>query len=239
MSIWALERHNLSNHSSLAVGNCNGWATTDLQPRSTRSQVDTVKRGLMPLHISLHVRKSGARRLNSSITPDDFETFIFNDLGSLEKANQGLNKNLCAEAIQAPRGSEGELPPELDLDKFDTFLASASSLGHSELVRALKRRNRLLRVRRDFTALPWSTLKSYTDIQTSLASRWRKEDNAALKVQTQSPMLQASQASLPAMEELCNQQAGMIKRDSPENVHYTISRGEEWAWFNPSKPYRR
>lgn len=64
-----------------------------------RSQVNSMKRGLMPLHIPPHVRDLKSRRLSEPVATDDFGTFSFKNLPVLEKANKDVIQKLRAEAI--------------------------------------------------------------------------------------------------------------------------------------------
>lgn len=66
-----------------------------------RSQVNSVKRGLMPLHIPPHVRDGRSRRLSEPVAGDDFGNFQFKNLPVLEKANKDVIQKLRAEAMQA------------------------------------------------------------------------------------------------------------------------------------------
>ncbi|KAL9106076.1 MAG: hypothetical protein Q9227_008862 [Pyrenula ochraceoflavens] len=67
-----------------------------------RSQVNSVKRGLMPLHIPPHVaRDSRSRRLSEPVVADDFGNFTFRNLPVLEKANKDIVNKMRAEAMQA------------------------------------------------------------------------------------------------------------------------------------------
>ena len=65
-----------------------------------RKQVNSIKRGLMPLHIPAHVRDSRSRRLSEPVASDDFGTFTFKNLPVLEKANKDVIQKLRAEAIK-------------------------------------------------------------------------------------------------------------------------------------------
>lgn len=65
-----------------------------------RSQVNSIKRGLMPLHIPPHVRDGRNRRLSEPVPNDDFGTFTFKNLPVLEKANKDVLQKLRAEAAQ-------------------------------------------------------------------------------------------------------------------------------------------
>jgi serine/threonine-protein kinase RIM15 len=66
-----------------------------------RSQVNSIKRGLMPLHIPPHVRDMKSRRLSEPIATDDFGNFAFKNLPVLEKANKDVIQKLRAEAMAA------------------------------------------------------------------------------------------------------------------------------------------
>ena len=65
-----------------------------------RSQVNSMKRGLMPLHIPPHVRDSRSRRLSEPVANDDFGNFAFKNLPVLEKANKDLLQKMRVEAAQ-------------------------------------------------------------------------------------------------------------------------------------------
>lgn len=69
-----------------------------------RSQVNSVKRPLMPLHIPPHVRDardSRSRRLSEPSLADDFGSFNFKNLPMLEKANKDVIQKMRQEAMQA------------------------------------------------------------------------------------------------------------------------------------------
>jgi serine/threonine-protein kinase RIM15 len=66
-----------------------------------RSQVNSIKRGLMPLHIPPHVRDMKSRRLSEPVVADDFGNFAFKNLPVLEKANKDVIQKLRAEAMAA------------------------------------------------------------------------------------------------------------------------------------------
>ena len=67
-----------------------------------RNQVNSLKRGLMPLHIPAHVRDGRSRRLSEPVANDDFGNFAFKNLPVLEKANQDVLQKLLAESAQRP-----------------------------------------------------------------------------------------------------------------------------------------
>jgi serine/threonine-protein kinase RIM15 len=64
-----------------------------------RAQVNSMKRGLMPLHIPPHVRDLKSRRLSEPVATDDFGNFSFKNLPVLEKANKDVIQKLRAEAL--------------------------------------------------------------------------------------------------------------------------------------------
>ncbi|KAJ4290110.1 rim15, signal transduction response regulator [Collariella sp. IMI 366227] len=64
-----------------------------------RAQVNSMKRGLMPLHIPPHVRDLKSRRLSEPVVADDFGNFSFKNLPVLEKANKDVIQKLRAEAL--------------------------------------------------------------------------------------------------------------------------------------------
>lgn len=69
-----------------------------------RSQVNSMKRPLMPLHIPPHVRDardSRSRRLSEPALVDDFGSFNFKNLPMLEKANKDVINKMRQEAMQA------------------------------------------------------------------------------------------------------------------------------------------
>ena len=65
-----------------------------------RTQVNSMKRGLMPLHIPPHVRDNRSRRLSEPLGGDDFGSFSFKNLSVLEKANKELLQKMRTEAAQ-------------------------------------------------------------------------------------------------------------------------------------------
>ncbi|KAG6039790.1 hypothetical protein E4U41_002137 [Claviceps citrina] len=66
-----------------------------------RSQVNSLNRKLMPLHIPPHVRDLKSRRLSEPIAADDFGSFTFKNLPVLEKANKDVIQKLRADALAA------------------------------------------------------------------------------------------------------------------------------------------
>ena len=67
-----------------------------------RTNANTSKRGLMPLHIPPHVaRDSRSRRLSEPVIADDFGNFTYKNLPVLEKANKDIVEKMKKEAMQA------------------------------------------------------------------------------------------------------------------------------------------
>ena len=67
-----------------------------------RTQANTSKRGLMPLHIPPHVaRDTRSRRLSEPVIADDFGNFTYKNLPVLEKANKDIVEKMRKEAMQA------------------------------------------------------------------------------------------------------------------------------------------
>ncbi|KAL1297698.1 hypothetical protein AAFC00_006246 [Neodothiora populina] len=75
-----------------------------------RTQVNSLKRGLMPLHIPPHVRDGRSRRLSEPMAADDFGNFQFKNLPVLEKANKDVIQKLRAEAMQAQSKNSHQVP---------------------------------------------------------------------------------------------------------------------------------
>lgn len=76
-----------------------------------RSQVNSIKRGLMPLHIPPHVRDHKSRRLSEPMVNDDFGNFTYKNLPVLDKANKDVIQKLRAEAIAAQTKSSTAISP--------------------------------------------------------------------------------------------------------------------------------
>lgn len=76
-----------------------------------RNQVNSMKRGLMPLHIPAHVRDGRSRRLSEPVL-DDFGQFSFKNLPMLEKANKDVIQKLRSEAMQAQARSSQPSQPK-------------------------------------------------------------------------------------------------------------------------------
>lgn len=89
-----------------------------------RSQVNSLNRKLMPLHIPPHVRDLKSRRLSEPVATDDFGSFTFKNLPVLEKANKDVIQKLRADALAAqskqasssPGGSVAVASPAPSLD---------------------------------------------------------------------------------------------------------------------------
>ncbi|KAL4927093.1 protein kinase RIM15 [Aspergillus undulatus] len=81
-----------------------------------RSQVNSIKRPLMPLHIPPHVRETRSRRLSEPSLADDFGNFAFKNLPMLEKANKDVIERMRREALQAQQrqgsSSGAQQPPQ-------------------------------------------------------------------------------------------------------------------------------
>ncbi|KND90429.1 Serine/threonine-protein kinase cek1 [Tolypocladium ophioglossoides CBS 100239] len=90
-----------------------------------RSQVNSISRKLMPLHIPPHVRDLKSRRLSEPVPTDDFGSFAFKNLPVLDKANKDVIQKLRADALAAqnklsisasPGGSANVTSPAPSLD---------------------------------------------------------------------------------------------------------------------------
>jgi len=75
-----------------------------------RNQVNSMKRGLMPLHIPPHVRDGRTRRSSEPVAGDDFGQFSFKNLPVLEKINKDVIQKLRAEALQAQTRGPPSIP---------------------------------------------------------------------------------------------------------------------------------
>lgn len=111
-----------------------------------RSQVNSIKRPLMPLHIPPHVRESRSRRLSEPSLADDFGNFAFKNLPMLEKANKDVIQKLRQEALQAQQrqasNSGTQHPPQASAQaqaSGPTPTSSAPSLEGSPLPMSLQR----------------------------------------------------------------------------------------------------
>ena len=92
-----------------------------------RSQVNSMKRGLMPLHIPPHVRDNRSRRLSEPVANDDFGNFAFKNLPVLEKANKEVIQKMRIEAQQKTiKGTASSQP--------SSAIATAPSLEGSPLL---------------------------------------------------------------------------------------------------------
>lgn len=72
-----------------------------------RRQVNSMKRGLMPLHIPAHVRDSKSRRLSEPVAGDDFGAFSYKNLPVLDKANKDLIQKMRVEALKEQTDRNG------------------------------------------------------------------------------------------------------------------------------------
>lgn len=66
-----------------------------------RSQVNSISRKLMPLHIPPHVRDMKSRRLSEPVGPDEFGNFAFKNLPALDARNKEEIQKLRAAALTA------------------------------------------------------------------------------------------------------------------------------------------
>lgn len=76
-----------------------------------RSQVNSMKRGLMPLHIPPHVRDLKSRRLSEPMANDDFGNFAYKNLPVLDKANKDVIQKLRADALAAQSKASAAISP--------------------------------------------------------------------------------------------------------------------------------
>lgn len=109
-----------------------------------RSQVNSsnnsMKRGLIPLHIPPHVRDGRSRRLSEPVPTDDFGNFNFKNLPVLEKANKDVIQKLKAEAMEGKTKSNPGLSspvsvqsPSPSLDSSPVFpMPLKRALSHSK-----------------------------------------------------------------------------------------------------------
>lgn len=75
-----------------------------------RSQVNSMNRKLMPLHIPPHVRDHKSRRLSEPVANDDFGTFSFKNLSALDKANKDRIQKLRAETLASQTNKTATSP---------------------------------------------------------------------------------------------------------------------------------
>ena len=106
-----------------------------------RTQVNSMKRGLMPLHIPPHVRDGRSRRLSEPVAGDDFGQFSFKNLNVLEKANKDVIQKLRAEAMQAQSRSS-QIPPNPSGNNNSPPSLESSPVIGAPLKRALSTNNR-------------------------------------------------------------------------------------------------
>lgn len=76
-----------------------------------RSQVNSMKRGLMPLHIPPHVRDLKSRRLSEPMANDDFGNFAYKNLPVLDRANKDVIQKLRADALAAQSKASAAISP--------------------------------------------------------------------------------------------------------------------------------
>ncbi|KAG0640002.1 hypothetical protein HOY80DRAFT_885502 [Tuber brumale] len=103
----------------------------------TRREVNSNKRGLMPLSIPPHVREGRNRRLSEPNAQDDFGTFAFKNLPVLEKANKDVIQKLRTEALKStpalttsnPSSPSAEGSPILSSKSLSRTLSNPSKNG--------------------------------------------------------------------------------------------------------------
>ena len=100
-----------------------------------RNQVNSLKRGLMPLHIPPHVvRDSRSRRLSEPVVADDFGNFTFKNLPVLEKANKDIVNKMREEAIQAQTKGMASQSQPVSASNTPTTSSPAPSLESSPML---------------------------------------------------------------------------------------------------------
>jgi serine/threonine-protein kinase RIM15 len=92
------------------------------------SSTNSLKRGLIPLHIPPHVRDGRSRRLSEPVPTDDFGNFNFKNLPVLEKANKDVIQKLKAEAM------EGKSKPNPGLSSPASVSSPSPSLDSSPIM---------------------------------------------------------------------------------------------------------
>lgn len=105
-----------------------------------RTQVNSVKRNLMPLHIPPHVRDARSRRLSEPVVADDFGNFQFKNLPVLEKANKDVIQKLRADAMHAqakPQITGGSLPQSAVVSPSPAPSLEASPIAPGPLQRTM------------------------------------------------------------------------------------------------------
>ncbi|PWW76849.1 hypothetical protein C7212DRAFT_190564 [Tuber magnatum] len=103
----------------------------------TRREVNSNKRGLMPLSIPPHVREGRNRRLSEPNAQDDFGSFAFKNLPVLEKANKDVIQKLRTEALKSapalatsnPSSPSAEGSPILSSKSLSRTLSNPSKNG--------------------------------------------------------------------------------------------------------------
>ncbi|TGZ80091.1 hypothetical protein EX30DRAFT_69156 [Ascodesmis nigricans] len=94
-----------------------------------RKEINSNKRGLIPLSIPPHVREGRNRRLSEPMAQDDFGSFTFKNLPVLEKANKDVIQKLRTEALKST--------PALTTSNPTSPLDSSPSNSHKPLSRAM------------------------------------------------------------------------------------------------------
>lgn len=91
-----------------------------------RSQVNSMSRKLMPLHIPPHVRDMKSRRLSEPVAADDFGNFAFKNLPALEKRNKEEIQKLRAAALTAQSKQTSTSPGGANLGASSSGSAAVS-----------------------------------------------------------------------------------------------------------------
>ncbi|KAL7275440.1 hypothetical protein RUND412_001612 [Rhizina undulata] len=94
-----------------------------------RKEINSSKRGLIPLSIPPHVREGRNRRLSEPMVQDDFGAFTFKNLPVLEKANKDVIQKLRTEALKST--------PALATSNPSSPLEGSPTLSAKPLSRAL------------------------------------------------------------------------------------------------------
>ncbi|KAH8177555.1 protein kinase domain-containing protein [Sarocladium implicatum] len=96
-----------------------------------RSQVNSMSRKLMPLHIPPHVRDMKSRRPSEPAGTDDFGNFAFKNLPALEKRNKEEIQKLRAAALTAQSKQTSTSPSNLGSASAGSGALSVTSPGPS------------------------------------------------------------------------------------------------------------
>ncbi|ROW00347.1 hypothetical protein VMCG_07301 [Cytospora schulzeri] len=105
-----------------------------------RSQVNSMKRGLMPLHIPPHVRDLKSRRLSEPMANDDFGSFAYKNLPVLDKANKDVIQKLRADALAAQSKASAAISPGGVFDMSPSSSDNEGDKANAALLRVQRRR---------------------------------------------------------------------------------------------------